>query len=79
MLKKKARYDCLGVACKGAGRSCPKVHCFWFPGTFMEFESFKKHSNFIINNNASYSELINSVDRFHQMIYQNAVNIVKSA
>jgi dephospho-CoA kinase len=39
----------------------------------------RKHSDFIINNNGCRSELINSVDRFHQMVYQKIVDIGKSA
>jgi dephospho-CoA kinase len=38
-----------------------------------------KHSDFIINNNGCHSELINSVDRFHQMIYQKIGDIGESA
>lgn len=39
----------------------------------------KEYSDFIINNNGCYSELINSVDRFHQMVYQKIMDIGKSA
>ncbi|MFH0729190.1 MAG: dephospho-CoA kinase [Pseudomonadota bacterium] len=39
----------------------------------------REYSDFIINNNGCQSELINSVDRFHQIVYQKIVDNGKSA
>jgi dephospho-CoA kinase len=48
-------------------------------GTQMPDELKKEHSDFIINNNGSHLELINSVDRFYQMVYQKIMDIGESA
>ena len=48
-------------------------------GAQMPDEQKKEDSEFIINNNGSHSELIKSVDRFHQIVYQEIVDIGKSA
>jgi dephospho-CoA kinase len=47
-------------------------------GAQMPDEQKRERSDFVINNNGSHSELINSVDRFHQMVYQKIINIGKS-
>jgi dephospho-CoA kinase len=45
----------------------------------MPDEQKKELADFIINNNGSQLELINLVDRFHQMVYQKIMDIGKSA
>lgn len=39
----------------------------------------RQQSDFIIDNNGSYEDLINSVDRFHQIVYQKIMENGKSA